>query len=231
MSDLLSRVIHRASGAASRVEPLLASRYEPQAAMETHAGEAAEPAAVRRVEESQASAPVEATKAREVREEEVQEFWEPQPARDRRREEASPRHPALLPAAATVRQATAHEVERERVMKTAIPLAPVTPVEVPLSRDGMREIRVETSEQIRTDRHTEARILEKAPPPAAAPARIETAAPQALRSGDIEVTIGHIELRMAAAPRPAPQAQPRPRPAQSRLSLDDYLRRRNGGAR
>lgn len=221
MSDLLSRVIHRASGVASPVEPLLASRYEPQApAVDI---QAAEPAVVRGAEQSQTPAPMKVTKAREVREEDVQEFAEPKSDSERRREEVAPRRAEVQSAAVPVRQAPV----RERVMETASS----NPTELPFARGGLREIHVETAERTTTDRHTETRVVEKAPTPAAVPARIESTAPQVARSGDIEITIGHIELRMAAPPRPAPQPQTRPRPAQSRLSLDDYLRRRNGGAR
>lgn len=44
----------------------------------------------------------------------------------------------------------------------------------------------------------------------------------------VEVTIGRIEL---GAPRPIPPSRPRPAPLKPAVTLDDYLRRRDGGAR
>jgi hypothetical protein len=44
----------------------------------------------------------------------------------------------------------------------------------------------------------------------------------------VEVTIGRIEL---GAPRPIPPPRPRPAPLKPAVTLDDYLRRRDGGGR
>jgi hypothetical protein len=43
----------------------------------------------------------------------------------------------------------------------------------------------------------------------------------------VEVTIGRVELRAPATPAQPPAVTPEPR----RLSLDDYLRERDGGRR
>lgn len=45
----------------------------------------------------------------------------------------------------------------------------------------------------------------------------------------ITVTIGRVEVR--AVPPPPPSSRPRPQPPAPRLSLDEYLRRREGGTR
>jgi hypothetical protein len=222
MSDLLSRMISRASGAASPVEPLRASRYEPQ--LPLVAPPPAEPSAVRHVVEQ--LAPVQVTKAREIREEDVREVSPPQSVAERPREEPAPPRPSLRPVAASGSRAPVRE--RERVIQS--PPAPVTRIEP-------HEVRIDATERT-SPNHTETRVAESAQPaaptqtaappapPPAAP-RIDTIARDLPRSFDIEITIGHIELRMAPPPRPAAHPKPRPRAAQPRLSLDDYLRRRN----
>ena len=52
-----------------------------------------------------------------------------------------------------------------------------------------------------------------------------TASPRA-----IHITIGRIEVR-AVHPPPAPLPQPRPAPASPKISLEEYLKQRNGGRR
>ncbi|HET9212938.1 MAG TPA: hypothetical protein VFR03_21205 [Thermoanaerobaculia bacterium] len=70
--------------------------------------------------------------------------------------------------------------------------------------------------------------LRQEPPPAAlaSPSSRAEAGPAAAAAPEptIRVTIGRIEVRSAA---PAPPAAPAPRPAAPRLSLEEYLRRRN----
>jgi hypothetical protein len=61
--------------------------------------------------------------------------------------------------------------------------------------------------------------------PAAAPR--EAAPPAAVPS--VHVTIGRVEIR--AVMPPAPEPRPAPAPSGSRLSLDEYLKRVNGGSR
>jgi hypothetical protein len=53
-------------------------------------------------------------------------------------------------------------------------------------------------------------------------------------AGTVHVSIGRIEVRAAqpaAPPRPMPEPPPPPTPRAPTLSLDDYLRRREGGGR
>ncbi|OAN38269.1 hypothetical protein A6A03_05105 [Chloroflexus islandicus] len=62
--------------------------------------------------------------------------------------------------------------------------------------------------------------------PVAPPPREPAAPPHPPR---ITVTIGRVEVR--AVPPPPPSSRPRPQPPAPRLSLDEYLRRREGGTR
>lgn len=55
-------------------------------------------------------------------------------------------------------------------------------------------------------------------------------APESAPAPVVQVTIGRIEVRAATPPAPARQAPSRTSPSPS-LSLDEYLRRRNGGGR
>jgi hypothetical protein len=61
------------------------------------------------------------------------------------------------------------------------------------------------------------------------PARAEFAAPsrRSAQSDDIQIHIGRIEVTAVAQPTPRPAAAP----ARKAMSLDEYLGRRNRGAR
>jgi hypothetical protein len=70
---------------------------------------------------------------------------------------------------------------------------------------------------------------------AARPAALDAAAAGRLKAQQeplpaptIHVTIGRIEVRATPAPASAPPSRPKPAPT---MSLDDYLRQRNGGSR
>jgi hypothetical protein len=230
MSDLLKRMIHRASGGNSPVEPLLASRYEPQMSPMAElapAPAAVERAPVRQIERpgEQPTAEVTATKVRE-------DEWRPDVSEQpvpARMEEASVTHvPStgrLVPPPVSRQDANAL---RERLpipdaangghAQSAGPTEHT--LQVP-ARTILSETETRAAERTRPLMTTEEARVElttirpKAPTPAA----------------DIEITIGHVELRMSAPAPPQPKPQLQSRPAQPRLSLDDYLRRRNGGAR
>jgi len=75
------------------------------------------------------------------------------------------------------------------------------------------------------------RLVPVGAPETVAPLGPERLAPRQEESGApvIRVTIGRVDVRAVLPPEPASKAAPlRPAP---RLSLDDYLKRQNGGAR
>jgi hypothetical protein len=218
MSDLLSRLIERASGTPSPVEPVLGSRYEPQGSF------------------APASMPVEETSNREAKKSEtVPVVLPPQrlesirklatelkPAPESPHDEPVPR---LKRSVHQVAASIESPAGREHVVERMLPA--VREIE-------SREVRIET-ERSTTDLPAEPLIAERKPP-AVSPAprsdvRTEHIGVEALQSPDIEISIGHIELRMVAPAQPAVQPQTRPRRANPRLTLDEYLRRRNGGER
>jgi hypothetical protein len=148
---------------------------------------------------------------------------EPQPAPELPHHEPVSRPPrAVQAAAAPFESQTAQEHVVERVLPG-------------VSHIESREIRIEATARSTTESAAESRIVERKPSPVPAPlqseGRSERIGVEALRSPDIEISIGHIELRMAAPARPAVQPQARPRPVRPRVTLDEYLRRRNGGER
>jgi hypothetical protein len=55
-------------------------------------------------------------------------------------------------------------------------------------------------------------------------------APRDASASTVKVTIGRIEVGAAEPPQPTPPREP-PQPRRPALSLDDYLKRRNGGSR
>ena len=106
-------------------------------------------------------------------------------------------------------QASAVE-ERRRSASPGAPDAPRTPD--PFTHDTATELFGPLAAERR------APDLQRVAPPAAPPP------PETVT---VNLTIGHIELKSAPAPPPKP-ARP---PAPARVSLDAYLKRRNGGPR
>ena len=221
MSDLLSRMIDRASGAASPVEPVLGSRYEPQTPF-APASVLAEQATAPQTEELERPAPTTHSILRRPRLGSLQdEAEQPKPAPQLYRPEPEPPPQTNRPVPAQIDAA----LPRERLVVRG---------SSPSTRAESREIRIEATERTSTNWRSETRIAEKTQPVVRAPSpttQNEAIPLEAPRPTDIEISIGHVELRMVAPARPAVHLQPRTRPAHPRLSLDDYLRRRNGGAR
>jgi hypothetical protein len=202
MSDLLSRLIERASGTPSPVEPVLGSRYEPQAPFVA------------------ASMPVEEPPNREAKKPETEQVVlpqqrlesirmvaaEPQPA-----PEPPPHEPVSRPPRAV--QAAAAPFESQTAREHVVRVLPG------VSHIESSEIRIEATARSTTESAAESRIVERKPPAVPAPlqseGRSQRIGVEALRSPDIEISIGHIELRMAAPARPAVQPQARPRPEAS----------------
>jgi hypothetical protein len=228
MSDLLGRLIDRAAGAPSRVEPVLPSRYESVGALDT-AGP---------LEQTVTRGRVDASDARTNQ----------QKALEPRRASAQPTH------VERIIEGSAPASELPPVMNTtAVPLAAVASDSVPEQRVQSSPLVVgaNATEPLRVSSEPPSRVKEREVPEpgstivpsipvvkvvreasrpqpsqhAPAPpgiAHVEAAAPV-----EVQVTIGHIEVRTAPAAAPIPQRRI-PRPT---VSLEDYLRRRNGGAR
>ncbi len=221
MSDLLSRLIARASGPVSPIQPVLPSRFEPAPMMDEIpvVAEAAERRIERSIERVQEKK--RATEPTATRVTTRFEIERGSPDRAKGQEQHLPEAKASLridPLEPTPgREETRAFVEKRQVVNSEI--APPD-VRVQIGSNPLVE-----PASVGEHRHPTI-------PSSGTPARSK---PHSFRSGeisssapDVQVTIGHVELRMIA---PAPQpAQPR-RPATPRVTLDDYLKRKNGESR
>lgn len=230
MSDLLSRMITRATRPISRVEPILSSRFEPAAALEAPVPAEVHPPPARRAAMERIP-----------------------PAADREDDVAETESPVIRPES----QAPVVEVERiaprEEHSPSPAPLA-LRPVasDSPLPGPSIvhRQILVQAADLVRVveiqQQRVEAPAIERTEirsevlrteATVVVPARADDRARRANRRAEpsekartepveVHVTIGHIEVRAAA-----PVAPPVRRPSPPRISLEDYLKRRSGGAR
>jgi hypothetical protein len=218
MSDLLSRLIQRASGTPSPVEPVLGSRYEPQGSFVPASLPLEETANTKAKKSETAPVVLPPQRLESIR----TVAAEPQPAAERPHDEPVSRPTrAAHPVSPPIESPAARELVIERMLPA-------------VSEIESREVRIEVDRST-ANLPAEPRIAERKPATVSlAPrsdVRSEPIGVEALQSPDIEVSIGHIELRMVAPARPALQPQARPRHANPRLTLDEYLRRRNGGGR
>lgn len=247
MSDLLGRLISRAKSDSSPVEPILSSRYEVPAPLDL-------PLAAPRGGETRAN---HSTDRREDRGGPEEEFSEARPRVDVSREELrltnaeedevsndskravhqeaaeqparpvqtrplasrvdpverSPVHPTLESQEHV--QTGAEQIEiRTFTELMAVPEKPVVP------RENL-SISVKRAEQ-RPEQQSVPSISSSSSRPEDAAKQVE---PQSI---EVHVSIGHIEVRAAAPAQAPPPRIARPRAS---VSLDDYLKRRNGGSR
>ena len=219
MNDLLSRMLLRVTQP-SPVEPVLPSRYERAGAFESGAPfEAVE-------SESEAGIESHAMTGRRTGQEEVDAFAVPARKSTQRRSaeieegEESSRAAALRDIGETQRRKSLEErVNRPETERRA---AEVVRHEGPLP---VREPRVPSVREVRIERERVAAFPENAWSRPLSPTR--ELAQEAARSTEVHVTIGHIEVRAAAAPAKAPARKAAP----PSVSLQEYLARRNGGSR
>ncbi|HEV2690486.1 MAG TPA: hypothetical protein VGV35_18140 [Bryobacteraceae bacterium] len=245
MSDLLSRLIGRARGVVSPVEPILASRYESLVSLEAQTpSESKEgtatwqdakrvpPAGERNDEVIQAegapNAPARRLSPTRPQVERAESTPGGEDRREPRRESTSP-----FPAAA----APAHLED--------LPNLPAAPSSEPSAESPVSEIRAETTEVHATAEsrgtrdepagagHIAVSVTRAEDRAAGAAMRQESVQPERspVQPVEVQVTIGHIEVRAAPVTRLNEDPGRRPRAARPAVSLDDYLRRRNGGAR
>ena len=230
MSDLLSRLVDRATGVPPRVEPVLPSLYEPVGAIDpTRAFEqpaTVEPEDVRVRPErngartvAHAGGPLRVTSTSP---EPGQRALKPEtpernPARPVEIPEARPAQPSAV--RVEVRQEQ-DDLDARNAQGRARPTvsgerAEAEPATSALSdATGVRAnsaIQAESSLPVVQGKRAR-RSMPAGPPPAPV---------------EVQVTIGHIEVRTAAPPPQVPQR----RPSGPTVTLEDYLRRRNGAAR
>jgi hypothetical protein len=227
-------MITRATRAVSPLEPILASRYEPLGAIDAPApaAELSEQPATRTIAER---IPLAADRDAEVTRTE-NPIARAEPGRVIELERIAP-HAENSP----VPRPVAVEID-------SLVLAPARPAPTkdeprltPRVLDPLRKIevhtqRIEVSSIERTETEIRSELIRSelasvTPPrvddrPNRANMRAEAVESRRTEPVEVHVTIGHIEVR-AAAPAKAPVR----RPAPPRVSLDDYLKRRNGGAR
>lgn len=215
MSDFLASLLARGMGAAPAIRPRLPSLFESPAgrAPMVEANEVAEAVVLR-------PAPPTATSRDTVMGGEAQVHLAPPPA-------ASPGR-ALTPP-----QSTQPESGRATVMATAAMAGPVVPPPTPTHPPS-----VETGAKPRSEPATGmAPSIPRMPAPPLPAAVIPLSRPVAVRVAEpqrppeppsVRITIGRVEVR--AVPANPPAARPGRR-ASPKLSLEDYLRPRAGGAR
>jgi hypothetical protein len=220
MSDLLNRLINRAAGTTQRVQPVLASRYEARAFVEAQRATEANP------EPAGVSHPKPDPQVERAHQQQTDgESISPRPsARERDLREAPP----VLTHPLQVAPLTAHhefvlpplEIPAPQANEPSHLTAPAAVLATNRSNEPppAQPMRVESKVAVVTSREVRQRTASTHP---AAAVSQPVQAPV-----EVQVTIGHIEVR-AAAPVPVP---PR-RVPRAGVSLDDYLRRRNGGAR
>jgi hypothetical protein len=238
MSDLLSRLIGRATWAPSRVEPVLPSLYESAGAPEVPAP--VEQAAMREAElvdgretparpdrKAPAQAPALITAPVVSVPHASLERVAEQPER---RKELSPRAepPSVSPPPAASNSTSIDGIQPPWRRPATIPTEPQRRPTWPADRveetDGRPTVLAAALPLPAVVKGTRNRSRPQSKPPAPAPkhARAEAAVPV-----EVQVTIGHIEVRTA----PATASLPQRRISRPAMSLEDYLRRRNGGAR
>jgi len=231
MSDLLDRLIRRATGAPSRVEPALPSAYESMGPSDSMVP----------VQQPQASEsdPVVAPEARvngetkkllpraDVHQQvhSQRNAYEPRP----REEGASVADAPALPRVQIALSPTREDGMQTRERKPTGMEEPEPQPREPATPGGRMKVHAASwpsdsalPAMVKTVRK-ESRS--QSIPHASTSPKIAT--PEAVAPVEVQVTIGHVEVRTAAA---VPAAPPR-RVARPSVSLEDYLRRRNGGAR
>jgi hypothetical protein len=246
MSDLLTRLIGRAVRAESPVEPILGSRYTPAAPLEVPPDAALMEPAQADFERRVFARPEIHTQAEELPRIEaaretpgVEDGLRTEPRRRRDPEQRdfpappdgiepilrqTPEREEILRAPAEAESMRAIQPRlRERsdgVREDHTPIEAVkTHAENPLPAIERRLERIQETPRVeRIDR------LENRRDPA--PFAAESRSPELLPPVEVHVSIGHIEVR-PAAPAPPP-ARPVQKP---HLTLDEYLRRRNGDSR
>jgi len=255
MSDLLSRIVARARGLASPVEPILASRFEPHVAFDVprngEPGVLPVSRAAAELPAQQSARPVDSTEltpAAGTRAPSAQ----PRPPRDPARRDVEREAEVPLEAIAVSETTTpkAHydlptawsrvEAETEETVTAPAIVRAVKPhVDEPHFEDATTYLEVPVAVTLE-EMETQPRPARTRPSPVkvvrpeihipqAQPGpRMAEVHPEPARPIEVQVTIGHIEVRSAAVQ----QAPPAPRRiARPSVSLDDYLRRRNGDAR
>jgi hypothetical protein len=257
MSDLLGRLISRAKGVSSTVEPILASRYEAPRAFD--ALPVLESGADGGLTSKVQNAPRASDQPREaVREsrQDLDSYEEPKPTRIQHDFNSDDRDGPVRRSVPALLRVHPPRTPRQPASPGPVEQAPSMPSAAePPSLRGPAESRaiVETvveERKPRTDFAPIATIAEDRlapmenlpvmvrradertphqPSHAATPARRAGATrPVEPEPVEVQVTIGHIEVRAAA-----PALAPPPRVARQGpgVSLDDYLRRRNGVAK
>jgi hypothetical protein len=238
MSDLLGRLISRAKGATPGVEPILTSRYEVPVAFEPppmapEAREPRPPSSFSATDEDSSTRPAEVLTERPRRFSSPEESPEARPERNpatkvsvREDRPAPPAHGA----SARGLQSWAHPVEERAEPDHG---EPEGRIEVRVEENEARtlnppsvtrEARAVPTENLPVMVRRDERRLPQSPHSRPPVSRYEASQPV-----EVQVTIGHIEVRSA----PAPPSVAAPKVARPRvaMSLDDYLQRRNGGSR
>jgi len=215
MSDLLSRMITRP---VSRVEPILSSRFEPATALE-----APEPVEVHPPPTPGATEPAKRKEEVAKAESPVDRPQAPAPVEEgermARREEQSA-SPPPVPSAADSAIPERPKADPPVARATEpVPIVEIQPQRIETHAIERTEIR---SEVVRT-RETVAAPARAYDRPRRRAEPAEGPRPEPV---EVHVTIGHIEVRAAAPPAP-----PVRRASPPRVSLEDYLKRRNGGGR
>lgn len=244
MSDFLGRLISRARGA-STAEPILSSRYEAPLALETTP--VVDATTRRRSTNSvEYMPPVSANQSQ--RDFAPHEEPEPETGRlphdfppDDRDESAqpdrtlSPIHPVLAhrqpiwPEPAEVAASTPDRLgPRDSRDSPEPPVIVGTVVEKQKPGTSFFTVAALMEDLPVTVRRGDERAHHAINPSAPATKRHHATLPVEPQPVEVQVTIGHIEVRAAA---PVPTASPRIAGPHPGLSLDDYLRRRNGAPR
>jgi hypothetical protein len=231
MNDLLSRLIGRATGAPSRVEPVLPSRYEPVGTPDWLApfeqAELNEPKPVagreaRVHQEMNARVPGESVQQADPE----RIVYEPGPRQNVSPVAEAPIVPPVPAASISMRE---DGIQLPHRRPATIVTEPEQRRSEPPTRVERAEVRAASAPSVPpSSAMVKAAREESRPhsiPHASTPphiTRFEAAAPV-----EVQVTIGHIEVRIAGAAAAAPQ----PRISRPTVSLENYLQRRNGGGR
>jgi hypothetical protein len=225
MNDLLNRMITRVTRPVSQVEPVLASRYEPTAPLDIPViPELSKPGGVRtRIE----SAPVAEDRDEDAdRSRDPSRAPEPPPFQAAFQERPEPCKVEKSSVEEIVDLANAAAIENKpRTDLTLLPPQERYRREIEVHTEVIKVQGVDASPgAIYPERPTVSfKSINNVPRTRAAHGVAEKQGETPL---EVNVTIGHIEVR-AAAPVKTPVRKTTP----PRVSLDDYLNRRNGGAR
>jgi hypothetical protein len=223
VSDLLSRMIERSIRPVSKVEPILASRYEPEPAALTirpHVPSELNRPAAPIGPKAESIDP----KAEEMRFERPVES--PAPTSNRMPDPVLPIVKDARPEATVVStiQEAIEGRPPNRSLKTE-PLSSLTAI------DASRETQIQTERnEVPVTERTAVQGVAIAPSEARdQPSGFELRTPLVEQRPtdpvEVHVSIGHIEVRAAAPPKTPVRRSPPPR-----VSLNDYLKRRNEGA-